>query len=245
MCFSIFQKPMITKDDLLGEFGEVGEAQGCYFGKYAVATFDLHLCLRNADGHDLAIVSKNIDDPQFASSVVRHAPIELPQEIPTIFEIPPSIYGFTHAIAIPSTYHGLLNRIEKRSSLFLCVPIFQCEFSGNESADEFRWSTHHIVDINNWHRTREPKISVYFDNPRTGGGADKDGAIVSLDTLMAEIDNLSGVSSGFIEITNYCGEVIELLSPDEGRYVLIRNRHDEEVMHRARVIAAVEKFTTD
>ena len=86
---------------------------------------------------------------------------------------------------------------------------------------------------------------MYFDNPRTGGGADKDGAIVSLDTLMAEIDNLSGVSSGFIEITNYCGEVIELLSPDEGRYVLIRNRHDEEVMHRARVIAAVEKFTTD
>lgn len=148
-------------------------------------------------------------------------------------------------MAVPSTYHGLLNRIEKRTGLFLCLPIFRCEFTGEESAEDFKWSTHHIVDVNNWHRTRQPKISVYFDNPRTGGGTDKDGAIVSLETLIAEIDNLSGVSDGFIEITNYRNEVIEVLSPEEGRYVLIHNRQDEELIDRASVIAAVEKFTTE
>ena len=85
---------------------------------------------------------------------------------------------------------------------------------------------------------------MYFDNPRTGGGTDKDGAIVSLETLMAEIDNLNGVSSGFIEITNYRDEVIEVLSPEDGHYVLIRNRQDEEAMDRAGLVAAVETFTT-
>lgn len=243
MGFSTAQIPMITKDDLLTTFGEVAEVHGCYFSKYVVATYVLYCCVRNAKGHDLAIASKNVDDPEFAASVVLNAPHHLSHDGPTIFEIPPSAYGFTHAMAVPSTYHGLLNRIEKRTSLFLCLPIFRCEFTGEESADDFRWSTHHIVEVNNWHRTRQPKISVYFDNPRTGGGTDKDGAIVSLETLIAEIDNLSGVSDGFIEITNYRGEVIEALSPAEDHYVLIRNRQDEEAMDRAGLVAAVETFT--
>lgn len=235
---------MITKDDLLTTFGEVAEAHGCYFSKYVVATYVLYCCVRNAKGHDLAIASKNVDDPEFAASVVLNAPLHLSQDGPTIFEIPPSDYGFTHAIAVPATYHGLLSHSESRTNLFLCIPIFRCEFSGHESFKEFDSSAHHIVGIYNWHRTREPKISVYFDNPRTGGGTYKKGAIVRLGVLIAEIDNLSGVSDGFIEITNYRNEVIEVLSPEEGRYVLIRNRQDEELMDRAHVIAAVEKFTT-
>lgn len=245
MCLSTIQMPMITKDDLLTTFAEVAEAHGCYFSRYVVATYTLYCCIRNAKAHDLAIASKNVDDPEFAASVVLNAPHNLSHDGPTIFEIPPNAYGFTHAMAVPSTYHGLLNRIEKRTGLFLCLPIFRCEFNGNESEDDFRLSTHHIVDVNNWHRTRQPKISVYFDNPRTGGGTDKGGAIVSLETLIAEIDNLNGVGNGFIEITNYRGEVIEVLSPAEGHYVLIRNRQDEEAMDRASVISAVEKFTSE
>ncbi|HDS1826999.1 TPA: hypothetical protein QEM95_10260 [Stenotrophomonas maltophilia] len=244
MGFSTVQIPMITKDDLLREFGELGEAHGCYFGKYVVATFTIHCCLRNTNGHDLAITSKDIADPEFAANVLLNAPHHLSHDGPTIFEIPSSAYGFTHALAVPATYHGLLNRNANRTNLFLCLPIFRCEFSGNESVEEFKWSTHHIVDVNNWHRTRQPKIGVYFDNPRTGGGTDGDGAIVSLETLVAEIDNLNGVGNGFIEITNYRGEVIEVLSPAEGHYVLIRNRKDEEAMGRARLVAAVETFTT-
>ncbi len=243
MCFSTIQMPMITKDDLLTTFAEVAEAHGCYFSKYVVATYVLYCCIRNAGEHDLAIASRNVDDPEFAASVVLNAPPRLSHDGPTIFKIPSNAYGFTHAMAVPSTYHGLLNQIEKRTGLFLCLPIFPCEFNGNESEDDFRWSTHHIVDVNNWHRTRQPKISLYFDNARTGGGTDKDGAIVSLETLIAEIDNLNGVGNGFIEITNYRGEVIEVLSPAEDHYVLIRNRQDEEAMDRAGLVAAVETFT--
>jgi len=245
MCFSPIQMRMITKDDLLTTFAEVTEAHGCFFSKYVVATFVLYCCIRNAKGHDLAIASRNVDDPEFAASVVLNAPAHLSHNGPTIFEIPSNAYGFTHAMAVPSTYHGLLSHNANRTNLFLCIPIFRCEFSGNESFKEFDSSAHHIVGIYNWHRTREPKISVYFDNSRTGGGTDKDGAIVSLATLIAEIDNLNGVSDGFIEISNYRNEVIEVLSPAEGHYVLIRNRQDEEAMDRARLVAAVETFATD
>ena len=245
MGYRTLDTPMITKDDLLQEFGEVTEVHGCYFAKYTVATFDLHCCLRITDGQDLMVVSKNINDPEFASSVALQAPAGMPHDRPTIFEIPANGYGFTHAMAVPSTYHGFLNQIEDRADLFLCIPIFRCEFSGNESVEEFKWSTHHIVAIDNWHRTRQPKITVYFDNPRTGGGTDDAGALVPLRVLLAEIDNLNGVGNGFIEITNYRGEVIEVLSPSEGHYVLIRNRQDEEAMDRAGLVAAVETFTTD
>ncbi len=236
---------MITKDDLLQEFGEVTEVHGCCFAMYPVATFDLHCCLRIADGQDLAVVSKNINDPEFASSVALQAPAGMPHDRPTIFEIPANGYGFTHAMAVPSTYHGFLNQIEGRANLFLCLPIFRCEFSGEESAEEFRLATTHVVPVYEWDRTVQPRISVYFDNPRTGGGTDESGALVPLRVLLAEIENLSGVGGGFIEITNYRGEVIEVLSPEEGNYVLIRNRQDEEVMDRARLVAAVETFTTD
>lgn len=245
MCFSTIQMRMITKDDLLTTFAEVTEAHGCFFSKYVVATFVLYCCIRNAKGHDLAIASRNVDDPEFAASVVLNAPAHLSHNGPTIFEIPSNAYAFTHAMAVPSTYHGLLSHNANRTNLFLCIPIFRCEFSGNESFKEFDSSAHHIVGIYNWHRTREPKISVYFDNPRTGGGTYKKGAIVRLGVLIAEIDNLSGVSDGFIEITNYRNEVIEVLSPSEGHYVLIRNRQDEEAMDRASVISAVEKFTSE
>jgi hypothetical protein len=47
--------------------------------------------------------------------------------------------------------------------------------------------------------------------------------------LVSEVENLNGVVSGFIEITNYKGDVIEVLSPAIDAYTLIRNRCDDEV----------------
>lgn len=235
---------MMTKDDLLQEFGEVHDAHGCCFAEYAVATYSIYCCLRLATDQTIAVVSRNINDPAFAADVALRAPAGLPHDRPTVFEIPPNAHGFTHAMAVPSTYHGFLNQIEKRAGLFLCVPIYRCEFSGDESADEFRQAAARLVPVYEWDRAMQPRISLYFDNPRTGGGTDDVGATVPLRVLLAELDNLNGVSDGFIEITNYRGEVIEVLSPQEGRYVLIRNRQDETLMDRASVISAVETFTT-
>ena len=169
---------MMTKDDLLQEFGEVHDAHGCCFAEYAVATYSIYCCLRLATDQTIAVVSRNINDPAFAADVALRAPAGLPHDRPTVFEIPPNAHGFTHAMAVPSTYHGFLNQIEKRAGLFLCVPIYRCEFSGDESADEFRQAAARLVPVYEWDRAMQPRINLYFDNPRTGGGTDDVGATV-------------------------------------------------------------------
>ncbi|MNH34732.1 hypothetical protein D3C79_953460 [compost metagenome] len=48
--------------------------------------------------------------------------------------------------------------------------------------------------------------------------------------LLQEIENLNGVGEGFIEVTNWSGGVIEIISPESGKYILITNRQDEELL---------------
>lgn len=97
---------MITKDDLLTSFGEVAEVHGCYFSKYVVATYVLYCCVRNAKRHDLAIASKNVDDPEFATSVVLNAPHHLSHDGPTIFEIPSNAMGSLMRWRFPAPITG-------------------------------------------------------------------------------------------------------------------------------------------
>ena len=84
-----------------------------------------------------------------------------------------------------------------------------------------------IIPSVNWDREVSPKIVLRFNNPRTGGGTSDSGAFVKYDLLIREIRNLNGVTNGFIEITNYRGQAIEILSPREGEFWLIRDRMEE------------------
>jgi hypothetical protein len=238
--------PMISRDDLLQEFDDVESDCGCYFFHHDLPGFKYHYCLRGNEDQDLLVVSRGTEDRRFASSISVQAPASLPSASPTVFELRENRYGFSHAMAVPNTYHGnLMSQLEeKRERLFLCVPIFRCEFSGDESADEFRDAILRTVAVFDWGRDASPKIKVYFDNPKTGGGTQESGAIVRFATLLAEIENLSGVVDGFIEITNYKGDVVEVLSAKEGAYTLIRNRKDEEEMDLSSLNATLNVFVS-
>lgn len=233
---------MIIKDDLLMMFGEVVEIYGCYFCKYVVVMYVFYCCVRNVKGYDFVIVFKNVDDLEFVVSVVLNVLYYFLYDGLMIFEIFFNVYGFIYVMVVFSIYYGFLNWIEKCMGLFLCLLIFWCEFNGNELVEDFKWFIYYIVDVNNWYRIKQLKISVYFDNFCIGGGMDKDGVIVSLEILIVEIDNVSGVSNGFIEIINYCGEVIEVLLLVEDYYVLICNCQDEEVMDCVGLVVVVEIF---
>jgi hypothetical protein len=50
------------------------------------------------------------------------------------------------------------------------------------------------------------------------------------------------VVSGFIEITNWAGDVVEVLSPREGAYILIRDRKDEESLTRDGLLCKISEF---
>ncbi len=221
---------MFARQDLLESFDVVDEdSSGHLFFQYDFPKKTFRYCLKSCAHHYAVVGSENVDDRRFASAVLDQLPDFLSPVKATLYSLQENSYGFTHAIAVPKDYHGHLkgDLRDKRDGLFLCVPIFKCEFSGSESEVEFKQLVR-MLPIFEWNRDVFPKLNVYFDNPSTGAGTDEEGALFKFSTLVLEVENLNGVVSGFIEITNYKGDVIEVLSPAVDAYTLIRNRCDDE-----------------
>jgi hypothetical protein len=99
-----------------------------------------------------------------------------------------------------------------------------------------------MIPVFRWGRSVCPKIKVYFDNPETEAGTVEAGVLMKFPTLLTEIDNLNGVVNGFVEVTNYKGEVVEVLSPSKEVFTLIRNRKDEEVLSHSQLVEALSSF---
>ncbi|AHG43350.1 hypothetical protein N018_25205 [Pseudomonas syringae CC1557] len=236
---------MIAENDLLEEFGDVRRIRSdVFFFQDKMRTYTYNYWLQSSSAQDLLVVSENLKNDSLAIEIIDSAPSDLAGDKPTIYKLKKAFNGFTHGIAVPSEYHGYLKGTDgiDRRYLFLCLPIFRCEFSGNESPEEFRELRLHYNPTLDWERDKHPKIRVYFDNPKTGAGVVEDGVFFRLNALLNEINNLNGVSNGFIEITNWAGAVIEILSPEHDKYLLIRNREDEEEISKADLISLVNDF---
>lgn len=221
---------MFSKQDLLESFPVVDERDfGYYFFQHKLPKLVYEYCLKSAMDRDLLTVTEDTVDRNFAIKVVDQAPLDLSREKPTLYELSGNDYGFTHVLAVPSSYHSSLKgKLEpKRGNLFLCIPIFRCEFTGDESEAEFRDMISRMIPAFKWQRHTFPKLRVYFDNPTTASGTAEDGVLMKVSTLVSEIENLNGVVSGFIEITNYKTKVVEILSPEVDVYTLIRDRSAE------------------
>jgi len=235
---------MVSKKDLLLSFDIIDEYAGCLFFKYEMPKAVVQYCLRSTEKQDLLVVCEGAFDREFAVQIIRQSPVRLNKAIPGIFEISMNSYGFTHALVVPNNYHGILKgeHAYDRDKLLLCIPIYRSEFSGGESEFEFKEMIRRTVPVYRWDRDACPKITVYFDNPRTGGGSDESGILMRYVALLAEIENLEGVVNGFVEITNYKGEVIEVISPKKNEFVLIRDRKDEEFMTYSALVVLLNYF---
>ncbi|MFT0518434.1 hypothetical protein [Pseudomonas faucium] len=235
---------MFSKDDLLQSFASVDEYAGCYFFQHKLPKVVYEYCLKSTEKKDLLIISEGVPDRAFSVEVIEQVADSLSQDGVAVFGITPNKYGFTHVLVVPNTYHGSLKgRLEaKRENLFLCIPIHRCEFSGDESEGEFKQMIQRNVPVFRWDRRVCPKIKVYFDNPETESGTDELGVLMKYPTLLTEIDNLNGVVSGFIEITNYKGNVIEVLSPQKDVFTLISNRKDEKIVTHSQLVEALNGF---
>ncbi|UOD33112.1 hypothetical protein INH39_16595 [Massilia violaceinigra] len=202
----------------------------------------------STEGNDLLVISKNIADDDFASSILLNAPLLEAAHL-QIHPLASNKYGFSHLILAPANFHshfkGALD--DKRDRLILCLPVHCSEFSGDESIDDFYFLRRKMVDTQNWQRTVAPKIFLHFDNPKTGGGTYGTGAFVNHAAVLREIDNLDGAANGFLEITNYRKKVIEILSPGMGQLILIRDRDDarREFVSKEDLVAIVWRFLTD
>lgn len=199
-------------------------------------------------GNDFLLVSEQADDEDFAKRVFSCVVHPATDTGLTMCDLTENKYGLTHLLIAPKTYFShLKGRLDKeREQLYLCVPIFRAEFTGRESVDEFYEVRRHLIETLDWNRSFSPRVLLRFDNPKTGGGTDGD-ALVTYDTLLREIDNLNGAAEGFIEIKNYLGEVLEILSADMGTFILIRNRDDSrrEPMSQPALLEQVWRFLKD
>ena len=238
---------MFHEADIRQSYSDVEMHAGHYFFQLRLAeSLDDH-CLKSTPERDLLVISEAIVDRAFAMDVIRQASGDFSQDRVSKFDLTANPYGFTQALVLPNTYHGVFKgRFDaKRERLYLCVPIHRCEFSGDESADEFKAMLERTVYPFRWNRPVSPKIRVYFDNPITGAGTDEQGVLMTYSTLLSEIGNLNGVVSGFIEITNYAGEVIEVLSPGQNQFTLIRHRSDETAVSLPQLMDALNRFVFD
>lgn len=244
---------MLSKQDLLSNFSEIVElGDGVFRCKDVLpkTTFFYYVKIGShvPSGDDLLIVSENRIDDEFADSIFLSLRLEYEVSGLELRPIPANRYKFPLVIVAPANYHAYFKgRLdEKRGRLTLCMPIYRCEFSGTESVDVFFSLRREIVPTLDWERDIHPKIELRFDNSKTRSGTGNGYVFAKLATVMREIDNLNGVSNGFVEVKNYAGQVVEILSPEKGKYYLIRDRKDEdrELVDRSALQGMIWTFLT-
>lgn len=237
---------MISQAELLETYESVElVAEDVFFFQDEMQAYTYSYWLKPSLKQDLIVVSQDGANDALALDVINSVATNiLDPGAPVICELKASMTEFTHAIAVPCNYHGYLKGAKgvDRKNLYLCLPIHRCEFSGSESEDDFREMRFHYVPVLDWNRKAHPKLLVYFDNPKTGGGTDEAGAFHQWPELLQEISELNGVNNGFIEITNYQERVMEVLSPAQDSFILIRNRKDEEYLEFPLLVEALNRF---
>lgn len=176
-------------------------------------------------------VSDDLVDDGFAHQMLEAAVGRRPEALEKI-PLGENRYGFTHLIlAAPQFHSELKGRLDAdRPSAVLVVPIFESEFSGDETVGEFQVLRRDIVVANRWNREIQPRIKLRFDNARTGSGTGEDHVLVTFSRLMAEVGNLLGVADGFVEVINYKGDVIELVFGQDEYYSVMRDRNDDSAV---------------
>ncbi|WP_080210727.1 hypothetical protein [Salmonella enterica] len=243
---------MITYDDLVNGFGNSVEKISDGFFKFkievpAFTLFNYFWCEDKKNiSNDFLLLSKDKEDDQFALYIYSQLPMGKKINELEKINISPNRYGFDSMLLVPAHYHGnfIGTLDEQRSGLVLCVPIFHYEFSGNESADEFREMDIKRVHTVIWTRKPVPKVFIRFNNPKTGAGTINNNYILTSDSyLMSEIYNLNGVENGFIDISNYMGDVLNIISNVDGTYRL-KSKAGESVLDGLSLSNEINDFLT-
>lgn len=243
---------MLTREDLVANFSGVTDIAAdivrCKDALPKVTYFNYVRPARDDVEPDLVLVSEGNPDDEFAVAVLSRASEAGRGDGLQLLDLPPNKYGLQNLLLAPSTIHSYFKGRfdDKRGKLTLCVPIFRCEFSGTETADEFNTLRRDVVPILSWTRAPAPKTVLRFDNPRTRAGTGSGYALVRVPPLLREIDSMDGVPDAFIELLNYKGEVLEILSPRPQAFICIRERNDASrvEMSKPDLLKKVHDFLT-
>ena len=179
--------------------------------------------------HSPFLISEDIVDDDFAKFILLTCGCRTVDKL-TKESLKSNRFGFTHIMYVPHQYHfELKGRLDaERANTTLCVPIFNSEFSGSEQPEEFIELRRYFVQTWRWDRNVSPKITLRFDNAKTKSGTGNGYVFAKFDQVLKEIENLAGVSDGFVEIINHKNEVIEILFNRDDVFSWINNRDDSK-----------------
>lgn len=194
---------------------------------------------------DWLMVVRSDEDDDFAVSVLQTVldrnlePSNVPRKVPLTF---PNPYEFEMAFVVGPNYHGYLEGAldDQRSNLYLCVPSYDCEFSGTETVEEFSYMWIHTFT----HRLKRPicpKIKARWMNPVIQSHTNDRFVPCTSATVAREVKNLEGVSEGWLEIMNFQDQQIHLAFSNDNQY-LIRLPNAELLRVRDTAIAIIQEF---
>jgi hypothetical protein len=243
---------LLTHEHLSQRFpGLVDLGDGVLKCKDVVPAYTFHYYVRPAstsEGPDLLMVSENREDDELARSVLTQPGSPPLKKDKLAFWSMPAGFRFTRLLLVPPSYHSYFSGRfdELRGHLLLCVPVYESEFSGDESRREFGDVYLRLVPTRDWSRSECPKVVLRFDNPATGAGT-VEGRYVrsSYRDVCIEIDELR--TGGFIEVLNHRGRVLEVLPDGNGRFRLIRDRDETGAVpvEKSVLVEQLWKFLTE
>ena len=104
----------------------------------------------------------------------------------------------------------------------VAFPVHDCEFSGDESAEQIQCMRSDFVATINWNREPAPKILMRYDNRKTRSKSiGKKLKLAGLATVMNEITNLQDAPESFIEIANYKHQQCLIVSKGSTNHISI------------------------
>lgn len=154
--------------------------------------------------------------------------------------------NFDAMLFIPSSYHTSFATYSDRlhQKTIGVFPIYNCEFSGDESPDTVKFLRQDIVSTVNWNREKSPKIKLRYKNNKTKSGTI--GRKLYLDkwnNLLYELNSLQDCTdlSSFIEVENYKNKYIHI-SILSINVLVIRNK--KEILLQGE-LEEIKKYVTN
>jgi len=208
----------------LQEYCEISDLKSiqdwyCYSNKTPAFIFTHYLNFSLLEGHIIKVSIRGEMEVEavyeFLKSIDKYINAECVKRIVKITNIAYKETNFDAMLCIPSLYHTSFATYSDRlhQKTIDVFPIYNCEFSGDESPDTVKFLRQDIVSTVNWNREISPKIRLRYKNHKTKSRTT--GRKLHLDkwnNLLHELNILQDCtdSSSFIEVENYKNEYIHI-----------------------------------
>lgn len=181
-----------------------------YCKSYTNPDQDILLVARDEDDEFVKSVFLDLDTIQRGTRPVTKIPLECVNP-----------YNFDSAVIVSKEYHGYLKGTfdSLRDKLHLCIPSYNCEFSGNESPEEFSFQFIYRLD-RTLRRPVCPKIRYKIVNPTAGIDSGETWLFGDLPALNAIVLGTSGIRDAKVIVENYMRETLEVFSVIPSQFVI-------------------------